>query len=457
MTHALLALLLAATTMAEAPARPNIVFVLIDDLRWDELGCTGHPWARTPHIDRIAREGARFTNAFATTPLCSPDRASILTGLYAHAHGIIDNTDRSEQSHKLITFPRLLHDAGYETAYIGKWHMGVDDSPRPGIDHWVSVKGQGRYLNPMLNVDGEALRADGYVTDLFNDYAVKFIERRREKPFLLYLAHKAVHPDLEQRPDGSISDPLAGKFVPAERHKDLYAGLPVPRRPNVHDTLDGKPALQRKIGNLPPLGPLTGTDDETIRNRQRMLASVEEGVGQILASLEKTGQLDNTLIVFTSDHGYFYGEHGLSVERRLAYEETIRIPLLIRYPRLIPVGTVREDFVLSIDFAPTFLELGGGKTTHPLHGRSLFDRTAPRKSFLIEYYSDRVFERMQNMGYQAVRTAQWKYIHYTDLEGMDELYDLTADPYEMQNVIDKPENRQTLAQLRRQFALLLKD
>src|SRR5918993_4653598 len=147
-------------------ARPNIVFILMDDLRSDELGCTGHPFVQTPNIDRLAKEGCQFKNAFATTPLCSPSRASFLTGHYAHKHGILDNTDRSPRTHELVTWPRLLHDAGYETAFIGKWHMGVDDSPRPGFDHWVSVRGQGRYLDPELNVDGQRVTAKGYVTDL---------------------------------------------------------------------------------------------------------------------------------------------------------------------------------------------------------------------------------------------------------------------------------------------------
>jgi N-acetylglucosamine-6-sulfatase len=444
----------------DSPPRPNIVFILIDDLRFDELGCTGHPFVQTPHIDRIAREGARFDNAFATTPLCSPSRGSFLTGLYAHAHGITDNVDRSEQSHRLTTFPRLLHDAGYATAYVGKWHMGVDGSPRPGFDYWVSVRGQGEYFDPELNIDGRTAPAKGYVTDLFNQHAVDFIKRPHGKPFLLYLAHKAVHPDLQQRADGSISDPSAGKFEPAKRHEHMYAGAKVPRRPNVHDTLEGKPALQRKIGDLPPLSTATGTDDETVRNRLRMLMSVEDGVGDILAALESTGQLDNTIVVFTSDHGYFYGEHGLSVERRLAYEEAIRIPLLIRYPPLIPAGSVRKQTVLSIDLAPTMLELGGAPLPARLHGRSLVGllRDNPpqfRNAVLIEYFSDRVFPRILNMGYQAVRTDRWKYIHYTDLKGMDELYDLAADPYELQNVIATPRAASSLAEMQTTLQRLL--
>ncbi|MBI3465251.1 MAG: sulfatase [Planctomycetes bacterium] len=443
----------------EAP-RPNIVLILMDDLRWDDLGCAGHPFVKTPHIDRLARQGASFQNAFATTPLCSPSRASFLTGLYAHVHGIVDNVDRSPESHRLQTFPQGLQAAGYETAYIGKWHMGNDDTRRPGFDHWVSIKGQGTYRDPELNVNGETVKAQGYVTDVFNDRAVAFIERRREKPFCLYLAHKAVHPDLTQFNDGSVSDPGAGNFVPAERHKGMYAGEPGPRRPNCHDTLEGKPALQRRIGDLPPLGPETATSDETIRNRLRMLMSVEEGVGRVLAALEKHNQLDRTLVIFTSDHGYFYGEHGLSVERRLAYEETIRIPLLMRYPPLIAAGSKPAEMVLSIDLAPTLLELGGAAAPARLHGRSLLPllRGTPadwRKSVLVEYFSDKVFPRMLNMGYQAVRTERHKYIHYTDLQGMDELYDLQVDPYELKNLIADPASKPELEQMQAELSRLL--
>jgi N-acetylglucosamine-6-sulfatase len=438
------------------------VFILMDDLRWDDLGCAGHPFVKTTHIDRIAREGGRFRNAFATTPLCSPSRASFLTGRYAHAHGIVDNVDRSALSHQLVTFPLLLHQAGYETGYVGKWHMGNEDSRRPGFDDWVGVKGQGEYLDPELNDNGEVARVPGYVTDLFNDRAVRFLKRPRTKPFLLYIAHKAVHPDLVQFADGRLSDPAAGKFVPAPRHQNLYADQPIPRRPNVADRLDGKPALQRTIDGLPPLGPATGTTDEAIRNRLRVLMAVDDGVGQIFEALEQTGQLDNTLIVFTSDHGYFYGEHGLSVERRLAYEESIRIPLLVRYPRLIHPGTVLDPLVLSIDLAPTLLELGGAPLPDNLHGRSLVSLLAgrdlrSRTALLIEYFSatDIVFPRVHNLGYQAVRTDRWKYIHYTELTRMDELYDLQTDPYELHNLVNEASAQASLkaleAELQRQL------
>lgn len=440
---------------------PNILFILIDDLRWDELGCAGHPFIKTPNIDRIAREGAMFRNAFMTTPLCSPSRASFLTGQYAHRHGITDNVDRSGASHQLMTFPRLLDQSGYETAFIGKWHMGNDDKRRPGFDRWVSFKGQGTYLDPDINDDGKSVKPTGYITDILNGYAVEFIKRRHDKPFLVYLAHKAIHPEVTQNNDGSVNLADAELFIPAERHKTLYAGKAIARRPNYGRAPEGKPALQRRIGNLPPLGSATVTRDEAILGRQRSLMAIDDGVGEILRALEETGQLENTVIVFTSDNGYFYGEHGLSVERRLAYEESIRMPLLVRYPRMIKAGTVRNEFALNIDLAPTLLSLAGVPVPGNMQGRSLAPllkggSVSGRNSFLIEYYSDRVFPRVLQMGYKAVRNRRWKYIHYLELEGMDELYDLKTDPYEMKNLIHHPGAAKALDEMKREMERLLK-
>lgn len=440
--------------------RPNIVFILIDDLRWDELGCVGHPFIKTPNIDRIAREGVLFRNAFMTTPLCSPSRASFLTGQYAHTHGITDNVDRSAASHQLVTFPLLLHQSGYETAFIGKWHMGNDDKPRRGFDRWVSFKGQGTYLDPDINEDGKSVKPSGYITDILNGYAVEFIRRRHDKPFLVYLAHKAIHPEVTQNNDGSVNLADAEVFIPAERHKNLYSGMKIPRRPNYSRAPEDKPALQRHIGNLPPLGSVTATRDETILGRQRSLMAIEEGVGEIVKALKETGQINNTVIVFTSDNGYFYGEHGLSVERRLAYEESIRMPLLMRYPKTIKAGATRDEFALNIDIAPTLLELAGVKAPITMHGRSLVPmlegrRTAWRNSFLIEYYSDKVFPRISQMGYKAVRNRQWKYIHHIELEGMDELYNLKTDPYEIKNMIHQPGAARALDQMKHEMKQLL--
>jgi arylsulfatase A-like enzyme len=444
-----------------AEQRPNIVFILVDDLRWDELGCTGHPFVRTPHIDRIAREGARFRNAFCTTPLCSPSRGSILTGLHIHHHGIADNTDRSELSHRLVTFPALLQKAGYQTAFIGKWHMGNDNTRRPGFDRWLALKGQGTSNDPELNDDGVQKQVKGYTTDVLNENAAEFVAAKRDKPFCLFLAHKALHPELTQYDDGSISDPSAARFIPARRHENLYRNDPVPRRLNYLDDVADKPALARKIDDLPPLSPNTATSDETIRDRLRMLAAVDEGVGMLLKALEKSGRLDNTVFVVTSDHGYWYGEHGLSVERRLAYEEAARIPLLVRYPAAVEPGRLIDQMSLTIDFAPTLLELAGVKPTGKFDGRSLvplLNGKTPgswRNEFLIEYNTDTVFPRVRNMGYQAIRTDRYKYIRYNDLEGMDELYDLLADPYEMNNRIDDPKLAATREDLQRRLDQLL--
>jgi len=440
--------------------RPNIVMVLVDDMRWDEMRVAGHPFIDTPNMDRLAREGARFTSAFATTPLCSPSRASFLTGQYPHTNGIVDNTARS--SHDLRVFPLELQRAGYRTGFFGKWHMGNDDSPRPGFEHWVAMPGQGEAVDPSLNVDGERVHAKGYTTDLLTDYVERFIDRPSDQPFLVYLAHKAIHPNVIQRDDGSLV-PIPGQpggFVAAARHRGRYAGRTMPRRASAFKPPLGKPALLRQIDELPPLGPKTATSDEEIRGRLEMLLGVDDSLGRIVGILERKGVLNDTVIVFTSDHGYFYGEHGLNEERRLAYEEAIRIPLVVRYPPLATAGSTPPEMALSIDIAPTLLEVAGLQPSAGIQGRSLVpvlkkEARNWRSSFLIEYFTDTVFPRIRNMGYVAVRTARHKYIHYRELEGMDELYDLEKDPFEETNIIDRSDARETRRQMEASLQSLL--
>ncbi len=446
-----------------AVARPNIVFVLVDDLRWDEIGVAGHPYVKTPNIDRIANEGVYFTNAFTTTPLCSPARATFLTGLYPHTSGITDNLARNEQSHRLETFPKMLNQRGYDTAFIGKWHMGNDDSPRPGFNTWAVMKGQGEAINPEFNIDGERRQFQGYVTDILTELALDFVNKPRDAPFLLYLSHKGLHPNITQRDDGSSVASPSGipGFIAADRHKGMYSEAAVPRRPNSGIAPTDKPALMRQIGDLPPLGEATITSEETIHQRQEMLMAVDEGLGQIVAAIDALGELDNTVVVVTSDHGFWYGEHGLSNERRLAYEEALRIPMMIRYPAKITAGTRSDEMVLSLDIAPTMLEFAGAPVPDNLHGRSLLpviDNTVTdwRSSFLIEYYSDTVFERIVTMGYKAVRTDRYKYIQYMDLEDMDELYDLADDPFELKNVVDDARYEEALRAMQAELARLLK-
>ncbi len=455
--------LLVGAAFASAQERPNIVLVVVDDLRFDDFGAAGHPFSRTPNLDRLAREGASFQNMFAVTPLCSPSRANILTGLYTRNHGILDNTDRSPRSHELQTFARQLHANGYNTGFIGKWHMGNDPTPRPGFDTWVAMKGQGEAIDPELFENGRLARVKGYVTDILTERAVSFIGEPRTKPFLLMLSHKALHPNMLQRADGTVISIGEGGFIPAERHKMLYADKTPPRRANYAVPPRGKPALERRIAGLPLLGKDTVTPDETIRDRLRMLAAVDEGLGRMLEALEKQRVLDKTVVLLVGDNGYFYGEHGLSEERRLAYEESIRLPLLIRFPPKVRGGSRPGAQALTIDLAPTILDLAAAKPLEGIDGRSLVPlfkvEGTPanwRRSFLIEYNTDIVFPRTLKMGYDAVRNERYKYIRYRELEGMNEFYDLREDPFELNNLIAAESARDVRRVMEAELDALLK-
>jgi len=436
---------------------PNIIFVLVDDMRWDQLALTGHPFARTPNLDRLGREGVTFNNAFVCTPLCSPSRASFLTGQYPHTHRIINN-DRnglSSISHKLVTFPQVLRKAGYETAFIGKWHMGDDDTRRPGFDHWISFRGQGLFIDPVVNVNGQRGQYTGYMTDLLNRWAVEFVDGKHQKPFLLYLSHKAVH----------------APFTPAERHKNLYSDKRYAPPKSADDDLNGKPSLTRTfapidIKRIPgatpePAEPRYGRGDsrqDLFLDHLRCLSSVDEGVGMLFDALERSGQLDNTLIIFASDNGVLLGEHGLFMNKRVPYEESLRIPLLMRYPKLIDPGSEREQLVLNIDIAPTLYELAGIIAPIKIHGKSLLPvllnpEAEHRTDLLAEYFFEKVTPR--HAEWQAVRSDRWKYIHYLDLEGMDELYDLQGDPYEVNNLISSPDHQTTVRKMKKKLKQLL--
>lgn len=458
-----------------AKRKPNILIVLIDDLRFDELGICGHPYMKTPNIDRIGHEGMMFTSAFHTTPLCSPNRASILTGQYASRHGVIDNVARDAHSHRLPNYHVVLQKLGYETAHVGKWHMGNSGGPRPGYDRWVSFPGHGSIVDPVLNIDGEERQHEGYITDLLNAQAVDFLRQKRDKPFALFFAHKAVHPDAFQAPDGTI-DLSKGGYRAAPRHADLYKGETFPRRPNAQPydvVVKQKPAWAEAFelkGNEASRKVLDGIEagsDEEIRLRAAMMASVDEGMGDVFKALEETGQLDNTFILFLGDNGYFFGEHGLGPERRFAYEEGIKSPFLIRYPAWFKPGTVNDDLVLALDIAPTALDLAGAKPKDMAHvqGTSLRPlskngtKRGWRTSFMCEYFSENAMPWLIGMSYKAIRTRTHKYIHWTQksLDGVncDELYDLKADPFEMKNIIGKRGAAPLVAKLRKQLSKLV--
>lgn len=461
--------------MVSKKRKPNFLIVLIDDLRFDELGICGHPYMKTPNIDRIGHEGAMFTSAFHTTPLCSPNRASILTGQYASRHGIIDNVARDAHSHRLPNYHVILQRLGYETAHVGKWHMGNSGGPRPGYDRWVSFPGHGSIVDPILNIDGDERRHKGYITDLLNEHALGFLRKPRKKPFALFLAHKAVHPDAYQAADGTI-DFKNGGYLPAPRHRDLYKGEHFPRRPNAlpyEQVVKQKPAwteafeLRGSEASRKLLDGIQAGTDEEIRLRAAMMASVDEGMGDIFKLLEENGELDDTFILFLGDNGYFFGEHGLGPERRFAYEEGIKSPFLIRYPAWFKPGTVNDDLVLALDIAPTAVDLAGGKAADIEHIQGLSLRPLAkrarrghwRNAFMCEYFSENAMPWLIGMSYKAIRTKRHKYIHWTQksLDGVecDELYDLKSDPYEMRNLIGKRGEAPTVTRLRKQLAALV--
>ena len=453
---------------ADAPSsdHPNLVVVVVDDLRWDEFGAGGHPYLETPNIDRLAAEGALFTNAFHAVPLCSPNRATLLTGQFPSRHGIIDNVSRSLASHELETFPKALQSAGYRTAFLGKWHMGNDPTPRPGFDYWVAMPGQGRSVDPELFEDGALHVVPGYTTDLLTDRAIAFIERERERPFLVYLAHKAVHPDVVQRDDGSVDPASDQGYLPAPRHKGRYDGRSYPGRGDpagLSADLGGKPAVHQALAKLPGWSDSSGhaghstpqwAGEETIRRRAEMILAVDEGLGRIMARLDSLELLDRTAIMLTSDNGFFFGEHGLTTERRLPYEESIRNPLLVRYPPGVRAGSRPDGLALTVDLAPTLLELAGLPVGPQIQGRSLVPLFAGtpadwRTSVLVEFYTyENPFPHLLDMDYRALRTARYKYIHWIKHPDQDELYDLAGDSLELRNLVADPAFRSVRAELK---------
>lgn len=454
--------------------KPNVIVILVDDLRYDEFGAGGHPYMKTPQVDRLAAEGALFERAFHTTPICSPNRASIVTGQYASRHGIIDNVARDAMSHRLPNYHLALQQLGYETGHVGKWHMGNDGMPRPGYHHWVSFDGHGSLNDPRLNVNGAYEARSGYMTDLLNQEALAFVERKRNKPFALFFAHKAVHPDAQQAADGTLDMSRFGGYIPAERHRGLYANGVFPKTPNMlsaRELVKQKPAwadafaLKGSQRSRALLDAIQAGSQEEIRQRARMMASVDEGVGMLLEALARQRRLDDTLILFLGDNGYFFGEHGLGPERRFAYEEGIRSPFVLRYPRRAKPGARIRDLVICQDIAPTLIEFAGGRPGAQVQGRSLAPllagrRRGWRKSFLVEYWAEQAMPWLVGMTYKAVRTDRYKLIHWVNraVAGeLDELYDLERDPWELKNLARGTRHAALRKSLRRDLRRLVAD
>jgi len=430
-------------------AKPrNVIFILVDDHRYDALGFLDHPFLETPHLDALAAGGVHFRNAFVTTSLCSPSRASILTGQYMHNHRVVDNNNRVRPG--TIFFPQYLQQVGYDTAFVGKWHMGgSSDEPRPGFDHWVSFRGQGRYYPPKkgdwsLNVNGERVPQKGYITDELTDYALDWLdERSGEKPFFLYLSHKAVH---------------AG-FEPAERHEDLYSGVkiqPPPTQADTPENYEGKPMWVKNQRNS-----WHGVDfpyhskldvREYFRQYCRALAGVDDSVGRVMAWLEKNGLDEDTLVVYMGDNGFLFGEHGL-IDKRNAYEESMRVPMIGHCPSLFEAGRTVDGVVANIDIGPTVLAAAGVATPQHMNGRSFLGLASGklpldewRDALLYEYYWEWNFPHTPTVF--ALREQRYKLIVYHGIWDTDELYDLENDPLETTNLIRAPAHRGRVQRMR---------
>lgn len=451
-------MVLASETERKSSPR-NMVFILVDDLRFDGMGFL-QPELQTPNIDQLAKEGTYFPNAVVTSALCSPSRATILTGQTARTHGVIDNNNSSEEG--LTFFPSYLQQAGYQTALIGKWHMGAEtDAPRPGFDKWVSFKGQGNYfptdfLPPAalkagvvhtLNVDGKVVPQKGYITDELTDYAMHWLEQERDpsKPFFLYLSHKAVH-----------------NFPkPPERYKGQYRDATFKLPESAADTPENKAGKPMWVQNQ--RNSWHGLDffyhanvkmTDYLKDYYATLSPVDDSLGRIMEYLKRNNLEENTMVVFYSDNGYLIGDHGL-IDKRNAYEGSVKVPMVVYAPGLIPAGVTNPSRVRNLDLAPTFLEVAGVEPPAHFEGQSVLAAANGRLSaqdwkapdFVYEYYWEWTYPMTPTTF--AIQRDQMKYIQYHGVWDIEELYDLASDPHEMRNLIDDPRHLQTKTALRK--------
>lgn len=433
------------------PGYKNIIFILTDDHRFDAMGFLhAQAFIKTPNLDFLAKNGAYLPNAFVTTSLCSPSRASILTGLYAHKHKVVDNNN--PVSKELVFFPQYLQQIGYQTAMIGKWHMGGEfDDPQRGFDHWVSFKGQGSYLPEKngLNVDGKHVPQKGYITDELTDYAIGFLEhRQKNKPFMMYLSHKGVHAD----------------FIPAERNKGMAAQYsfvpPGNMELSVHKEAPMWLRNQRNSWHGIEYPYHSSLDiGEYYKRYAETLYGVDESVGRVMDYLKKNNLLESTLIIYMGDNGFQFGEHGI-IDKRTAYEASMRVPMLAYCPSLIKPGTVVKQVVANIDIAPTILDAAGLASPSYMDGKSflpfLEGKDAPwRKGLLYEYYWERNYPQTPTI--HALRGDRYKYIHYTGIWDTDELYDLQEDPLEINNLIRSADHQGIVKNMKQEMFRQLKE
>jgi arylsulfatase A-like enzyme len=474
-------LALIAGRPAAAADRPNIIFIMSDDHAAHAIGAYGSRVNQTPHLDRLAREGMLLRNVFVTNSICTPSRAAILTGQYSHLNGVpVFNRFDSTRS----TVARLLQEAGYYTGMIGKWHLGSDPA---GFDRWEILPGQGAYMNPLLyTATGEKTYTGRYVTDVITDLGIQFIkDRPRNRPFFLMLHNKAPHRPWE--PDAAHRAQFADRWIPEpETLWDSYAT----RTDALHENLQRVAGdMTRRDLKLVPPADLTGTaltawlstkpDTVTVtrdgkevtltgealarwkyqrymRDYLATIQSVDDNIGRLLAFLDTSGLARNTIVIYTSDQGFFLGDHGM-FDKRFMYEESLRMPFLIRWPAAIKAGTRSDAMALNVDFAPTFLDAAGVRVPATMQGRSLLPVVRGRSpadwrsSMYYRYYHDPGDHNTR--AHYGVRTATHKLIYFWKKDQW-ELFDLVRDPNELHNLYGQPGQEQLTQSLKAELQRL---
>ncbi len=473
---------------------PNILYIMADDHAYQAVSCYGHHLNETPNIDRIAREGVMFNQSFVTNSICAPCRAVLLTGKYSHVNGLRDNRETFDGTQQ--TFPKLLQEAGYQTAMIGKWHLKSDPT---GFDYWNVLPGQGAYYNPDFRENGEHKKYEGYTTNIITDLALNWLKNKRDgtKPFCMLLHHKAPHRNW--MPDTSKLALYDDKTfdIPSNFHDDYTNMGRAAKEQDMmvaktmmwgHDlkflfNLNGDSTEQfywRQLDRLTPEqreawdaayepknqalidNPLEGKElaewkfQRYIKDYLRVISSVDDNVGRVLDYLDEAGLAENTIVVYTSDQGFYLGEHGW-FDKRFIYEQSLRMPLLVRYPAGIEKNQVMDEMVMNLDFAPTFLDYAGVTVPDDLQGRSfrkILEGNTPedwRDAVYYHYYEYPAVHSVKR--HFGVRTDRYKLVHfYYDIDEW-ELYDLQTDPDEMNNIINDPENAELVNELK---AILLK-
>lgn len=466
--QALASLAAPAILRAQPQQRPNIVFLMSDDHAAHAISAYGSKINKTPHLDRLAREGARLTNCFATNSICTPSRAAILTGQYSHKNGVYTLNDQLDPARDHVA--KRLQANGYQTAMIGKWHLATDPT---GFDHWRILPGQGLYHNPVFITPAGRQTHQGYCTDLITDFALDYLNTRdKQKPFFLMCHHKAPH----------------RAWQPPAKYADWLRDETIPEPDNLYDTWSGKAETVKNMRMR--VGPDTtktdlkvdrpaGLEGDALRkwayqlyikDYLRCVRSVDDNVGRLLDYLDQNNLRDNTLVIYTSDQGFFLGDHGW-FDKRMMYEESIRMPFLARYPQAIKPGTVAHELTANIDFAPTFLAAAGLPIPKEMQGQSalpVLQGKKPkqwRKSFYYRYWMHNDNDHHVPAHY-GVRTQRYKYIEFYNqalqAKGAHppnsapeyEMYDLQSDPREMTNLAHSPQHAKLRAQLKAELTKL---